>query len=151
VINLGRRRVEPFTERQIELGRNFADQAVIAIENARLITETREALEQQTATAEVLGVINSSPGDVAPVFDAIVERAKHLCGAAFGTMVIADGEQFRTVSAHSVPAEYAEFRRLNPVPPGHAGIAAAIRAGEAFVHTLDLKDTQLYRNGDERR
>jgi PAS domain S-box-containing protein len=147
---LARQRVDPFNERQIELVRTFADQSVIAIENARLLTETREALEQQTATAEVLQVINTSPGDLAPVFDAMLEKAMRLCEAAFGFMTVIDGERSRTVAARGVPAAYAAFRERNPTP-ANAPIASRVRKGEPFIHTVDLKAERFYEEGEPQR
>ncbi|MBV8089263.1 MAG: GAF domain-containing protein, partial [Alphaproteobacteria bacterium] len=145
-INLARNRVEPFTERQIELVRTFADQAVIAIENARLLTELRESLEQQTATAEVLQVINFSPGDLAPVFDAMVERAVRLCAADEAAVRTYDGKFLHPAAAHGKPDVLEKLRELGPSAlsrPG--GMYDFLARGKNVSCFADVRETAAYR------
>ena len=143
-------RAEPgaFSDKQIALLENFAAQAVIAMENARLINEQREALEQQTATAEVLQVINASPGNLTPVFDTILEKAMRLCGAAFGSLYTYDGEHFHSAAQRGVPPAYAEFRAKNPpVARSGSAIEQAIET-KRTVHRLDVMWSENYQSGN---
>src|SRR5262249_16380888 len=121
-IGIYRQEVRPFTDKQIALVTNFAHQADIAIENTRLLNELRqrtddrsEAPDQETATSEVLGVISSSPGELEPVFEALLANAKQLCGAKFGNLYLREGDAFRTVALHGATPEYTEARRRAPL------------------------------------
>jgi class 3 adenylate cyclase len=128
VIGMGRRRVDPFGEHEIELAKSFAAQAVVAIENARLLNDLRqrttdltEALEQQTATSEVLQVIGGSPGDLQPVFQTMLANATRICEAKFGVLWLSEGDCFRCVALHNAPLSFADHYRdelLVQPPPG---------------------------------
>src|SRR5262249_47663416 len=135
-----------------ELVETFADQAVIAIENVRLFDEVQartrelsESLEQQTATSEVLQVISSSPGELEPVFQAMLENATRICEAKFGSMYLREGDAFRIVAMHNAPPAFAEARRVQPlVRPGPGTGLYHVASTKQVVHIVDIKAEQPY-------
>ena len=151
-IDIYRHEVRPFTDKQISLVQNFAAQAVIAIENTRLLSELRESLEQQTATSEVLSVISSSPGELEPVFQAMLENATRICEARVGNLFLREGNNFRAVAVHG-ESDYAEGFRRDPLAlinenPGSP--LDRIAKTKQVIHIADLRDDQSYRDGNPR-
>jgi two-component system, NtrC family, sensor kinase len=156
VLLLQRTIVQPFTDNEIGLAETFADQAVIAIENVRLFEaeqqrtrELTEPLEQQTATSEVLRVISSSPGELEPVFQAMLENAVRICDAKFGTLQLREDGAFRLAAMHNPPPAYAEARRRNPliIPSAHNALGRVI-ATKRPVHIADYKEDPAYKARD---
>jgi len=151
VFVLHRFRVEPFTDRQIGVLQTFADQAVIAIENVRLFKELEaknrdlsEALEQQTATSEILRVISSSPTDIQPVFETVVENAVRLCEAERAFLFRFDGELLRRVASYNVDPALREFVDQNPIAPGRHSVSARAALERRTAHVPDVQADPEY-------
>jgi signal transduction histidine kinase len=138
-INIQRQEAGPFSDKHIELVTNFASQAVIAIENTRLLNELRESLQQQTATADVLKVISRSTFNLQPVFDIIAENAVKLCEAERAFIFQFDGEFLRAVASYNAGPEAREFVNRNPIVPGHHSISARAALERQTVHVPDVQ------------
>src|SRR5262249_43698561 len=142
VLHLGRTSVRPFTEKQIELVTTFADQAVIAIENVRLFDEVQartrelsEALDQQTATSEVLEVISTSPGELEPVFRSVWKNATRIWEAKLGPLTLCEGDEVGVVAMQGAPPAYEELRRRDPRVP--IAVSRRIKTKQT-VHIADV-------------
>ena len=147
-ISIYRQEVRPFTDRQIELLENFAAQAVIAIENTRLLSELRESLQQQTATADVLKVISSSPGELEPVFQAMLQNAVQISGATFGVLFRYEDASWRAAAMFGVPPAFAEFWRRGPQRPSARTALGRIAQTRRTVHIADVTKEPAYIEGE---
>ena len=151
MISVTRRNTGLFADHHVQLLQTFADQAVIAIENTRLFNETQQALERQTATADILKVIARSPSDVQPVFDAILTRALHLCEAAFGFLTTYNGERFEVAAHRGLPPALVEHFGAGMDQPQPGDAHWRLKDGEELIHHLDQKDEDAYRAGNPLR
>jgi GAF domain-containing protein len=147
-ITIFRQEVRPFTEKQIELVKNFAAQAVIAIENTRLLSELKQSLERQTATADVLRVISTSPGDLEPVFQSILENATRICAARFGTFWLAEGDGLRAVAVFNPPPGFADIRRGTIIRPSPKTAVGRVLMNKQVVQIVDLVADAAYAERD---
>ena len=147
-ISMFRQEVRPFTDKQIELVKNFAAQAVIAIENTRLLNELRESLQQQTATADVLKVISSSPGNLEPVFEAMLEKAVRICDANFGMLFRVEDGAVSAAAMFGVPPAFAEFWQRGPQRPGPRTALGRVVETRQTVHIADIKLEPAYIAGE---
>src|SRR5262245_51411208 len=150
-VAVGRLEVRPFTDNEIGLLQTFAEQAVIAIENVRLFkelearnNELRVALEQQTATSEVLRVISSSPTDLQPVLDALIENACRLCGADKGFIYRVDGDNGRWAAAYNAPPALLDFLARNPVQRARNSTTGRVLLEQQTIHIHDVRDDPDY-------
>jgi GAF domain-containing protein/HAMP domain-containing protein len=143
-LGIFRQEVRPFAEKQVQLVGNFAAQAVIAIENTRLLTELRESLEQQTATADVLRVISNSPGNLKPAFGAMLENAARICGANFGNIYRWENDALHLVASHNVPPAYAKIRGGAPFRPPPESPTARMIETKSVTQVADLAAEQAY-------
>jgi GAF domain-containing protein len=142
---LFRKEVRPFTDKQIALVQNFAAQAVIAIENARLLNELRESLQQQTATADVLKVISRSTFDLQIVLDTLVESAAQLCAADKGAILMWDGEVYRPRANYGFAREAVQYAITNPLPMGRSSLTGRVALEGKAIHIRDVLADPEYR------